>query len=98
MTLASLRFALGAAGALIATAAFAQTQPAPAAPPPPAPPAPPASPYPPTATLGSGYPGAGPADTKLQAISLPNGKKMHLLPATLETTRWGWLDNAQPPA
>jgi acetamidase/formamidase len=23
--------------------------------------------------------------------------KLHLLPATLETTQWGWFDNAQPP-
>jgi acetamidase/formamidase len=23
--------------------------------------------------------------------------KIHLLPATLETTQWGWFDNAQPP-
>jgi len=23
--------------------------------------------------------------------------KVHLLPATLETTQWGWLDNAQAP-
>ena len=23
--------------------------------------------------------------------------KVHLLPATLETTQWGWFDNAQPP-
>ncbi len=23
---------------------------------------------------------------------------MHVLPATLETTQWGWFDNAQPPA
>lgn len=26
----------------------------------------------------------------------PTGK-VHLLPATLETTQWGWFDNAQPP-
>jgi acetamidase/formamidase len=25
------------------------------------------------------------------------GGKVHLLPATLETTQWGWFDNAQPP-
>jgi acetamidase/formamidase len=91
MTIASLaRLALGAGGALIAAAALAQTQPAPA-------PAPAASPYAPTATLGSGYPGTGPADAKLRAVTLPNGKKMHLLPATMETTQWGWFDNAQPP-
>jgi acetamidase/formamidase len=30
-------------------------------------------------------------------VGLPNGKKVHLLPATLDTTQWGWFDNAQPP-
>ena len=42
-------------------------------------------------------PPTGPADPNLRAIPLPNGKKLHLLPATLETTQWGWFDNAQPP-
>ena len=42
-------------------------------------------------------PPTGPADPNLRAIALPNGKKMHLLPATLETTQWGWFDNEQPP-
>ena len=42
-------------------------------------------------------PSIGPADPNLRAIALPNGKKLHLLPATLETTQWGWFDNAQPP-
>src|SRR5215470_2972491 len=42
-------------------------------------------------------PPTGPADPNLRAIPLPNGKRMHLLPATLETTQWGWFDNAQPP-
>ena len=49
----------------------------------------------PTATIA--LPSAGPADPKLRALNLPGGKKMHLLPATLETTQWGWFDNAQPP-
>jgi len=39
----------------------------------------------------------GPADPALRAVALPGGKKMHMLPATLETTQWGWFDNAQPP-
>jgi acetamidase/formamidase len=52
-------------------------------------------PLPPTATIT--YPGTGPADPALRALPMPNGKKMHLLPATLETTQWGWFDNAQPP-
>ena len=96
MTSAALlsRFALGlSAAAIIGAAALAQTTP------PAAPAAPAAAPaYPPTATITTpGYPAPGPADPKLRAVSLPNGKKMHLLPATLETTQWGWFDNAQPP-
>jgi acetamidase/formamidase len=42
-------------------------------------------------------PPIGPADPNLRAVALPNGKKLHMLPATLETTQWGWFDNAQPP-
>jgi acetamidase/formamidase len=49
---------------------------------------------PPTTTP---QPTSGPADPKLRAIPLPGGKTMHLLPATLETTQWGWFDNAQEP-
>src|SRR5437899_11771295 len=55
------------------------------------PPAPPAAP--PTQAV----PPIGPADPKLQVVPLPDGKRIHLLPATLETTQWGWFDNAQPP-
>jgi acetamidase/formamidase len=39
----------------------------------------------------------GPLDTALMAVPSPQ-KKTHVLPATLETTQWGWYDNAQPPA
>jgi acetamidase/formamidase len=42
-------------------------------------------------------PAIGPADPSLRVVQLPNGKRIHLLPATLETTQWGWFDNAQPP-
>lgn len=42
-------------------------------------------------------PAIGPADPALRVVLLPNGKRIHLLPATLETTQWGWYDNAQPP-
>src|SRR5947208_11778720 len=42
-------------------------------------------------------PPIGPPDPNLQTVPLPSGKKVHLLPATLETTQWGWLDNAQRP-
>jgi acetamidase/formamidase len=84
------RLALGlSAASIIGAAALAQTTP-------PAPAAAPA--YPPTATITTpGYPAQSPADPKLQAVGLPNGKKIHLLPATLETTQWGWFDNAQTP-
>ena len=89
------RFALGlSAAAIIGAAALAQTTP------PAAPAAPAAAPaYPPTATITTpGYPAPGPADLKLRTVGLPGGKKIHLLPATLETTQWGWFDNAQAPA
>src|SRR5437588_10019419 len=42
-------------------------------------------------------PPIGPPDPNLQPVPLPSGKKVQLLPATLETTQWGWFDNAQPP-
>src|SRR5438132_2385860 len=55
---------------------------------------PPAAPAaPPTQAV----PPIGPADPKLQIVPVPEGKKVHLLPATLETTQWGWFNNAQPP-
>ncbi len=47
------------------------------------------------ATIPSPTP--GPPDPALRVVKLPNGKRMHMLPATLETTQWGWFDNAQPP-
>src|SRR3979409_523579 len=88
------RIALGAGGGLIlgTTELLAETSPSPA-------PAPAAAPQsPPTATIPPpGYPGVGPADPQLRVVNLPNGKKMHLLPATLDTTQWGWFHNAQPP-
>lgn len=46
-----------------------------------------------TATLIAG--GAG-AESAVTVASKTTGK-VHLLPATLETTQWGWFDNAQPP-
>src|SRR5947208_4432452 len=42
-------------------------------------------------------PPIGPPDPNVQTVPLPSGKKVHLLPATLKTTQWGWFDNAQPP-
>jgi hypothetical protein len=47
------------------------------------------------AVLPSAY---GPMQESLM-VAPAAGKKptVHLLPATLETTQWGWFDNAQPP-
>ena len=86
--------AAGVCGTLIiGTATFAQT-PAPA----PAPPAVSPLGIPLTATITTpGYPAPGPADPKLRVLAAPGGKKIHVLPATLETTQWGWFDNSQPP-
>jgi acetamidase/formamidase len=39
--------------------------------------------------------GTANAQSVTVASRLPG--KVHLLPATLETTQWGWFDNAQPP-
>ena len=35
--------------------------------------------------------------SRTAGLRLPGGKKVHLLPATLETTQWGWFDNSQAP-
>jgi acetamidase/formamidase len=35
-------------------------------------------------------------DEALMRVPVPKGQ-VHLLPATLETTQWGWFNNAQPP-
>jgi len=57
----------------------------------------PAAPAAPAAPSTQAVPQIGPPDPNLQTVALPSGKKVHLLPATLETTQWGWFDNAQPP-
>ena len=54
-------------------------------------------PQPPYTPPTEAIPAIGPADPNLRVVPLPNGKKLHILPATLETTQWGWFDNAQPP-
>src|SRR5207302_5339930 len=56
---------------------------------------PPAAPAAPAAPPAQAVPPIGPADPNLQIVPIPDGKKVHLLPATLETTQWGWFNNAQ---
>jgi acetamidase/formamidase len=88
------RIVTGACGALIISAAAVAQTPAPA----PASPAQSPLGIPLTSTITTpGYPAAGPADPKLRVLETPSGKKVHVLPATLETTQWGWFDNSQPP-
>src|SRR5262245_52820701 len=38
-----------------------------------------------------------PAAAQSVAVATGTPGKLHLLPATLETTQWGWFNNAQPP-
>lgn len=40
-----------------------------------------------------------PEAASAQSVAVASGSKgkVHLLPATLETTQWGWFNNAQPP-
>src|SRR5215470_16598240 len=88
------RIVLAAGGALISSAtALGQ-----ATPPTPSTAAPAASQLSPTATINTpGYPQIGPANPNLRVVNLPSGKRVYLLPATLDTTQWGWFDNAQTP-
>jgi acetamidase/formamidase len=87
--LSCIAFAVG--GTLMSSALTLAQTPAPSA-------APAAPQFPPNATITTpGYPVLGPADSKLRVVNSPDGKKVHLLPATLETTQWGWFDNAQAP-
>src|SRR5262249_11163031 len=79
---------------MIALAAAQQTPaPAPVTPPAPAAPAAQAArapvPSPPAST---------PEQEELRLVPAKrNAGKTHLLPATMETTQWGWFNNAQPP-
>ena len=42
--------------------------------------------------------GSTPAQEQLRVVPAKRyGGKVHLLPATMETTQWGWFNNAQPP-
>jgi acetamidase/formamidase len=70
-------------------AATQPAAPAAAAQPAPAPPAPVIQPFAPAST---------PDQEQLRIVPAKRySGKVHLLPATMETTQWGWFNNAQPP-
>ena len=88
--------------AIVASIAAAQ----PAAPPPPAAapaPAAPAAPAPAPAAPAAPaivpfVPASTPEQEQLRLVPAKRYTgKVHLLPATMETTQWGWFNNAQPP-
>src|SRR2546427_9978759 len=61
----------------------------------PAPPAPAAQPAPAVVPF---VPAATPEQEQLRFVpSKRYGGQVHLLPATMETTQWGWFNYAQPP-
>jgi acetamidase/formamidase len=88
-----------------APAAPAPAAPAPPAPPPQAAPAAPAAPQAPPAPAAQSapaivppVPASTPEQEKLRLLDAKRYPgKVHVLPATLETTQWGWFNNAQPP-
>src|SRR5262250_2291017 len=49
--------------------------------------------------VAAGWLAFAPHNAAAQAVAPSSGTKgkLHLLPATLETTQWGWFNNAQPP-
>jgi len=84
-----------------AAAPAAPTQPPPATAAPPgtaAPPAAPATATPPAPVIQPFAPASTPDQEQLRVVPAKRYPgKVHLLPATMETTQWGWFNNAQPP-
>jgi acetamidase/formamidase len=88
--------------AALVVAVFAWAQQTPSAEPAPATPAAPAAPAQPAAAPTPAPVPFAPASTpeQEQLRQVPAKRypgKVHLLPATMETTQWGWFNNAQPP-
>src|SRR5436853_5873890 len=53
---------------------------------------------PPAPAIVPFVPASTPEQEQLRLVPVNgHGGKVHLLPATLETTQWGWFNNAQPP-
>ena len=93
----SIRYApaiLASAVSLMVALAGAQQTQTPATAPQPAP-APAAAPAPAQVPFS---PASTPEQEQLRLVPVKgHGGKVHLLPATMETTQWGWFNNAQPP-
>jgi acetamidase/formamidase len=90
----------GSAGSSPAASPPSAAEPPAAQPPAPPPGAvqPAATPAPGTPAIVPPVPASTPDQEKLRTVTakrLPG--KVHVLPATLETTQWGWFNNAQPP-
>jgi len=101
---ARILFAAGSVAAIAVSIAGAQQPATPGAPPtatpPPAavPAAPAATPAPPAPVIQPFSPASTPEQEQLRTVPAKRyGGKTHLLPATMETTQWGWFNNAQPP-
>jgi acetamidase/formamidase len=100
-------FVAGSMLALAAALAGAQQPQAPVAPAPQAAPPAPAAPQTPAAPAPAAQnapaivppvPASTPEQEKLRLLEAKRYPgKVHVLPATLETTQWGWFNNAQPP-
>src|SRR5215470_10900313 len=103
-TLMTVRYVpVVAAGSLALIAALAvaqQSQPAPEATPPASAPAHPSLPQqaPPAPAQVPFVPASTPEQEQLRVVPAKHyAGKVHLLPATMETTQWGRFNNAQPP-
>jgi acetamidase/formamidase len=95
-------FVAGALAAIVGSIASAQQPATPAAPPaatpPPAPAAAAAPATPPAPVIQPFVPASTPEQEQLRMVPAKRYPgKTHLLPATMETTQWGWFNNAQPP-
>jgi acetamidase/formamidase len=98
-------------GSVIGLAVSVTAAQQPAAPAPAAPAAPPAAtqpaapaaaaqpaPTPPAPVIQPFAPASTPDQEQLRVVPAKRySGKVHLLPATMETTQWGWFNNAQPP-
>jgi len=94
---ARIVFVAGSAAAIAVSIAVAQQPATPAAPPAATPP-PAAAPAPPPPVIQPFSPASTPEQEQLRTVPAKRYPgKTHLLPATMETTQWGWFNNAQPP-